>query len=610
MISPSLKRSSRFLSCSLQATSLAAACIFFTLAASALPAHAEQTNVAAVLQKPLQSNSVPQAHEALSARDALERVLIGEFALQQNDPMRAYKEFMRAAQKSRQAGIAERAFEAAEMAQNEEAVNAAFKLWTELDPNNSRVRLMRTGEFFSKGEFSKAAALASDLLKEADDPASLLEAIVQLSAGTEERTRLYETLESIFSKDNEDARVELVLASLAASAKMREAAKEHGLRAIELAPDNPHVLLQGADYEYALDPKSASKRLEKYLQEHPGSTQVRLSYAKSLLKTGERKKLAAQLSRIESERQDEPRTIFVLGMFAEEAQMYEKAELYYKKYLVLLAKNPGSNLLADSAYVRLGMVKLAQGHKELAVDWLDKVEQGDKYQAARIKEVEILADLRRVDDACRVLTSIRARDAGQKSSFLRSCAGLLLNSGRKSETVDVLLKAIEAAPKDAELIYQTAMAAHEAGRSADAESLLKRFIKLAPDNPNGYNSLGYMWLERNERLKDAEQLIEKAMELTDGKDPYVTDSLGWLRYRQGKLDEAEKLLVKAQNLEPADTEIALHLAEVLYVQGKAKEARAVISSILEGEPKNAKALQLRQKYERARSAPPAKPHGK
>ena len=119
-----------------------------------------------------------------------------------------------------------------------------------------------------------------------------------------------------------------------------------------------------------------------------------------------------------------------------------------------------------------------------------------------------------------------------------------------------------------------------------------------------------MWLERNEHLPQAEELIEKAMKLTDGKDPYVTDSLGWLRYRQGKLDEAEKLLVKAQNLEPADTEIALHLAEVLYVQGKTKEARAVISSILEGEPKNAKALQLRQKYERTHSAPPAKAHGK
>ena len=176
-------------------------------------------------QQSLPADSLPQAHEVLNARDALERVLIGEFALQQNDPMRAYKEFMRAAQKSRQAGIAERAFEAAEMAQDEEAVNAAFKLWTELDPNNSRVRLLRTGELFTKGDFTEAAALAAGLLKEADDPASLLEAIVQLSAGAEKRTRLYETLEPIFSKDNEDARVELVLASLASSAKMREAAK-------------------------------------------------------------------------------------------------------------------------------------------------------------------------------------------------------------------------------------------------------------------------------------------------------------------------------------------------------------------------------------------------
>ena len=125
MTSPSLKRSSRFLSRPLQAASLAAACVCFSLAAAALPACAQQTAAVAVQQQSLPADSLPQAHEVLNARDALERVLIGEFALQQNDPMRAYKEFMRAAQKSRQAGIAERAFEAAEMAQDEEAVNAA-----------------------------------------------------------------------------------------------------------------------------------------------------------------------------------------------------------------------------------------------------------------------------------------------------------------------------------------------------------------------------------------------------------------------------------------------------------------------------------------------------
>ncbi len=542
-------------------------------------------------------------YDAVLARDTLERVLTGEFALKQDDPMRAWREFMRAARKSRQAGIAELAFKAAEAAQNEEAADEAFALWTELDPDNRRVRLLRTGELFTKGQFAQAGQSAAELLKDADDPAALLESIVQLSAGTVEKTRLYDTLSPIFSKDNEDARVELVLASLAASAKMREQAREHGIKAIELAPDNPHVLLQGADYEYALDPKAASRRLEAYLKDHPASVQVRLSYAKSLLKTGEKKKLDRELSRIETERKDDPRIIFLLGMFAEEGRMYDKAELYYKKYLVLLAKNPDMNLLPDSAYVRLGMVDLARGREQKAVEWLDKVERGDKYQAARIKEVEILAGMKKIDEACRVLKTIRTNDARQKSALLRSCAGLLLNAGRDSETVDVLLEAIKATPEDAELIYQTAMTAHEVQRYEDSERLLRAFISLMPDNANGYNSLGYMWLERGVNLKEAGRLIEKAMSLTNGKDPYVTDSLGWLRYKEGNIDQAEELLVKARSLEPADHEIALHLAEVLYIKGKRTEARGLIETILKDDPDNEAAHALIEQFEAAGAFP-------
>lgn len=94
-------------------------------------------------------------------------------------------------------------------------------------------------------------------------------------------------------------------------------------------------------------------------------------------------------------------------------------------------------------------------------------------------------------------------------------------------------------------------------------------------------------------LDKAERYLNKAMELSGGKDAAITDSLGWLRYRQGRLEEAEKLVRKAQNAMPADTEIALHLAEILYVVGKTVEADSYIASVLEGEPNNTKAKELR-----------------
>ena len=84
------------------------------------------------------------------------------------------------------------------------------------------------------------------------------------------------------------------------------------------------------------------------------------------------------------------------------------------------------------------------------------------------------------------------------------------------------------------------------------------------------------------------------MELSQGRDAFILDSVGWLRYRQGRLEEAETLLRKAQSDQPGDTEITLHLAEILYVLGKTREADGFIASVLEGEPNNGKAKELRQ----------------
>jgi len=102
------------------------------------------------------------------------------------------------------------------------------------------------------------------------------------------------------------------------------------------------------------------------------------------------------------------------------------------------------------------------------------------------------------------------------------------------------------------------------------ETLLKKLIKLQPDNAHAYNALGYSLADRNLRLKEAHELIQKATSLAP-QDPFIMDSLGWVLYRQGKLQEAREVLEKAYALK-ADAEIAAHLGEVLWRQGRHQEA--------------------------------------
>jgi Flp pilus assembly protein TadD len=102
------------------------------------------------------------------------------------------------------------------------------------------------------------------------------------------------------------------------------------------------------------------------------------------------------------------------------------------------------------------------------------------------------------------------------------------------------------------------------------EKMLRRAIELKPDNANAYNALGYSLADRNLRLDEARTLIRKALDLRPG-DPFITDSLGWLEFRSGRIQEALALLRQAYQARP-DPEIAAHLGEVMWSQGERDEA--------------------------------------
>ena len=122
------------------------------------------------------------------------------------------------------------------------------------------------------------------------------------------------------------------------------------------------------------------------------------------------------------------------------------------------------------------------------------------------------------------------------------------------------------------------------GRFDEMEAQLRRVIELKPDHHHAYNALGYSFADRNQRLPEAKELIERALKLAPGE-PFIIDSLGWVEFRLGNLPEAAKLLRQAHAGRP-DVEIAAHLGEVLWASGAQDEARRVLADAAQREPGN------------------------
>ena len=135
-------------------------------------------------------------------------------------------------------------------------------------------------------------------------------------------------------------------------------------------------------------------------------------------------------------------------------------------------------------------------------------------------------------------------------------------------------------------LYRRGIALERSGRFDRAEQDLRRAIGLNPDHASLLNYLGYSLLDRGKDLKEAEDLIAKAVNLAPN-DGYIIDSLGWVYYRTNQMDKAVETLEKAIALKPEDPTINDHLGDAYWRVGRKVEARYQWEAALrttEGDP--------------------------
>ena len=166
------------------------------------------------------------------------------------------------------------------------------------------------------------------------------------------------------------------------------------------------------------------------------------------------------------------------------------------------------------------------------------------------------------------------RSASQSRAYLL-LANMAKGDKKYQQAYDTLSKAIENSNEAdrVDLQYDLAMMAEKLERMDDMERILRQVIESRPDDPQAYNALGYSLADRNLRLTEAKELLQKAVKLAP-KDPFIADSLGWVEFRLGNLTEAQRILEAAYTSKP-DAEIAAHLGEVLWKQGLKDRATAI-----------------------------------
>ena len=127
-----------------------------------------------------------------------------------------------------------------------------------------------------------------------------------------------------------------------------------------------------------------------------------------------------------------------------------------------------------------------------------------------------------------------------------------------------------------------------------AEQAFLALLEKHPDHAQTLNYLGYMWAESGTNLERAAEMLVRAVKQEPRNGAYV-DSLGWVYFRQGKLDLAEKYLTDATHLLPRDATVHEHLGDVFAKRGDANRALSMYRAAITLEPEAKDLDKLRSK---------------
>jgi predicted Zn-dependent protease len=162
------------------------------------------------------------------------------------------------------------------------------------------------------------------------------------------------------------------------------------------------------------------------------------------------------------------------------------------------------------------------------------------------------------------------------------------------EAITLLKGALQANASDVDLQFELATAYERSGEAGIAEKMFLDILKAHPDHGSTLNYLGYMYAEAGTNLDRAADMLNHAVRLEPRNGAYV-DSLGWVYFRQGKLDLAEKYLTDATHLLPNDATVREHLGDVFAKRGDYHKALDVYRTALTLDPEPKDEAKLRSK---------------
>jgi tetratricopeptide (TPR) repeat protein len=519
------------------------------------------------------------------------KFLLAEIATQRGDLNSAGHIYLDLAKLTKSIPLAERATRIAGSARNGRLAMDSANVWQKLDKLSIEPKRILAELFITSGNLAKARPLLKELLEKEDKTrAEGFLYINKILSQVENKKNALRFILDITKPYLDIQEARFAIAHAAFSAGNKKLALEE-LDKIESINSKWETAALFRGYIIGLEwPEKALAYYQGFLKINPKSNEVRLEYAKALTNLKKYDDAKKQFLKLVNSSLASSEISLTVALLATELGDNILAEKYFMQSLERGYPEPAQ------IYIYLSGIYDDRGDFEETITWLKKITTGEYFLDSRILMAEYISKYDSVDSSIDMLNSLKNRNLlpSEKLIILRNKASLLLTDNRTQEAYD-LMKLEEEEFKDSpEFKFDYAMLSEEMGNTLLMEQLLLEAIKLKPDYSTAYNALGYSYADRNIKLDVAKRYIEIALSY-EPNNHYILDSMGWIHFKLGNIDIASQFIKKAYAINK-DPEIAAHLGEILWLQGKEEEAKKIWENSLNRYPTNNVLLETTNRF--------------
>lgn len=515
------------------------------------------------------------------------KFLLAELAIQRNDINSAGHLYLDLAKLTKNTGFAQSAAQLGGMVRNGRLALDAADIWSKLDPESRDAKKVLAEMYIASGNLSKAKPLVKEILESEDSKGDGFLYLNNILTRVENKSNALRFIIDIAKPYAKMVEAHFAVAHTAHMAG-NIAIRDKELATInKLNPNWETSTLFIGSIQFDEDPMKAIETYQKFVKNNPKSNTVRLELAKALVQTEQYTAAKKHFEKLVNSPLASAEISFTVALLALETGDDIMAEQFLNQSLERKYYNP------DQVNMYLARIYAQRQNIDKVINLIEKISTGPLFVDSRIFAAQAIRVEKGIDQAVEYLDQFKSLDRQEKLKFLQLKTSFWYNDNQYQKAINLMLSEEEKYSDSAEFYFDFGLL-YEKNKDFDSmEANLKKAISLKPDYAIAYNALGYSYADRNVKLDDAKKYIEIALSI-EPQNHYILDSMGWVHFRLGNYDIAYEFITKAYAIQE-DPEIAAHLGEVLWKQGKENEAMSVWQGSLEKFPENSVLIETKNR---------------